>query len=259
MIAQRARSWAVVLAAGEGSRLQGLTRDSRGVVVPKQFCSLQGGPSLLQETIQRALAVAPLQRICTVVAVQHRRWWERTLSYFPEPNVVAQPHNRGTAHGILLPLLRICAQDPDAVVVFLPSDHYIGDEAAFASSLRHAASLATIDPRSIYVLGSEPEEADPELGYAGAALRREAHAGVCGHSAGAGRAVEHVRARRLGPRASDVVRAHFARHLGRDGTLERSRHREPVSEPADGGFLARHSARARRAAARAARAGLRLD
>ena len=165
MIAQRARSWAVVLAAGEGSRLQGLTRDSRGVVVPKQFCSLQGGPSLLQETIQRALAVAPLQRICTVVAVQHRRWWERTLSYFPEPNVVAQPHNRGTAHGILLPLLRICAQDPDAVVVFLPSDHYIGDEAAFASSLRHAASLATIDPRSIYVLGSEPEEADPELGY----------------------------------------------------------------------------------------------
>src|ERR1700761_5328275 len=112
MIPQRARSWAVVLAAGEGSRLQGLTRNSNGIVVPKQFCSLQGGPSLLQETIQRGLAVAPAQRVCAVVAAQHEQFWDRMLSAMPEKNVVVQPHNRGTAHGILLPLLRIAAQDP---------------------------------------------------------------------------------------------------------------------------------------------------
>jgi mannose-1-phosphate guanylyltransferase len=165
MMAQRARSWAVVLAAGEGSRLHGLTRNSKGVVVPKQFCSLQGGPSLLQEAIQRSLAVAPLQRVCTVVAVQHRHWWQRMLSYLPEQNVIAQPHNRGTAHGILLPLLRIAAQDPDAVVVFLPSDHYIADEGVFASALRQAATLASTDEESLYLLGTEPDQADPELGY----------------------------------------------------------------------------------------------
>jgi mannose-1-phosphate guanylyltransferase len=165
MIAQRARSWAVVLAAGEGSRLHGLTRNSRGVVVPKQFCSLQGGPSLLQEAIQRSLAVAPLQRVCTVVAAQHRHWWQRMLSYLPEQNIIAQPHNRGTAHGILLPLLRIAAQDPDAVVVFLPSDHYIADEGVFAAALRQAATLASMDESSLYLLGTEPDQADPELGY----------------------------------------------------------------------------------------------
>ncbi len=31
--------WVIVLAAGEGRRLQSLTTDARGVAVPKQYCS----------------------------------------------------------------------------------------------------------------------------------------------------------------------------------------------------------------------------
>jgi mannose-1-phosphate guanylyltransferase len=157
--------WALVLAAGEGSRLRGLTRDERGVAVPKQFCSLQGGPCLLQEALQRAAAVAPLQRICTVVAEQHRQWWTPLLSYLPEQNVIAQPQNKGTAHGILLPLLRIAERDPDAIIVLLPADHYLHDEAIMALSLRRAAQLAAADCGSIYLLGVEPDEPDAELGY----------------------------------------------------------------------------------------------
>jgi len=42
-------TWAVVLAAGDGTRLATLTTDSAGNAVPKQFCSLTGGKSLLQE------------------------------------------------------------------------------------------------------------------------------------------------------------------------------------------------------------------
>jgi hypothetical protein len=45
--------WAIVLAAGEGSRLRLLTTDDRGVVTPKQFCSLRGGASLLERTLAR--------------------------------------------------------------------------------------------------------------------------------------------------------------------------------------------------------------
>lgn len=36
-------TWAVVLAAGSGTRLSSLTRDSEGAAVPKQFSSLHGG------------------------------------------------------------------------------------------------------------------------------------------------------------------------------------------------------------------------
>jgi mannose-1-phosphate guanylyltransferase len=158
-------TWALVLAAGEGSRLRGLTRNEHGVIVPKQFCSLQGGPCLLQEALQRATAVAPLQRVCSVVAEQHRQWWTPILSYLPERNVITQPYNRGTAYGVLLPLLRIVERDPDAVVVLLPADHYLRDEETMVSSLQHAAELATSDRGSIYLLGMEPDAPDTELGY----------------------------------------------------------------------------------------------
>ena len=157
--------WGLVLAAGEGSRLRGLTRNDAGVIVPKQFCSLQGGPCLLQEALQRASAVAALQRVCSVVAEQHRPWWTPVLNYLPERNVITQPHNRGTAYGLLLPLLRIEQRDPDALVVVLPADHYLRDEETLAASLRRAADLANSDPDSIYLLGMEPDAPDTELGY----------------------------------------------------------------------------------------------
>jgi mannose-1-phosphate guanylyltransferase len=157
--------WALVLAAGEGSRLRELTRNEQGVIVPKQFCSLQGGPCLLQEALQRASAVAALQRVCSVVAEQHRQWWTPTLNYLPEQNVITQPHNRGTAYGVLLPLLRIAERDPDAIVVLLPADHYLRDEQTLTSSLRQAAELAESDRGTIYLLGMEPSAADTELGY----------------------------------------------------------------------------------------------
>jgi mannose-1-phosphate guanylyltransferase len=158
-------TWALVLAAGEGSRLRSLTRNEQGVALPKQFCSLQGGPCLLQEALQRAAAVASLQRICSVVAEQHRQWWAPILSYLPEKNVISQPKNRGTAFGILLPLLRIIERDPDATVVLLPADHYLRDEKVMAEALRRAAALAHADRGSIYLLGVEPDEPDTELGY----------------------------------------------------------------------------------------------
>ena len=120
--------WAVVLAAGDGNRLRSLTTDSQGNSTPKQFCSLNGGPSLLQLALRRVARVAPSSRITTIVAAQHETWWRGELDFAPVSNVVVQPSNRGTAVGALLPLLRILARDPGANVVFLPSDHFVADE-----------------------------------------------------------------------------------------------------------------------------------
>ena len=41
--------WALVLAAGDGRRLRALTTTGSGLAIPKQFCSLERGPSLLRE------------------------------------------------------------------------------------------------------------------------------------------------------------------------------------------------------------------
>ncbi|MEO8313626.1 MAG: sugar phosphate nucleotidyltransferase [Pseudomonadota bacterium] len=161
----RGNTWALILAAGEGSRLRSLTTTRSGVAIPKQFCSLNGGASLLQEALQRAATVISPERICAVVAAQHRRFWEVPLFHLPDANVIVQPENRGTAHGILLPLLRIAARDPDATVVLLPADHHLEDEVTFAQSLRGATALARANPDSVYLLGIEPDSPDTELGY----------------------------------------------------------------------------------------------
>ncbi|MDB6083076.1 MAG: mannose-phosphate guanylyltransferase [Gammaproteobacteria bacterium] len=158
-------TWALVLAGGEGSRLRALTTTPNGVVVPKQFCSLRHGPSLLTQTLIRAGAVAPVIQTCAVVAAQHRWWWELPLGSLPRENVFVQPENRGTAHGVLLALLRLEARDPRATVLMLPADHYIRHEALFARSLRHIAELAVRTEDAIYLLGAHPDRADTELGY----------------------------------------------------------------------------------------------
>ena len=158
-------AWAIVLAGGEGSRLRDLTTDASGVAVPKQYCSLTGGQSLLIDTVHRAASVVEPNHICVIVAAQHRRWWEPMCSGMPKSNIIVQPRNRGTGNGVLLPLLHILARDQGAHIVLLPSDHYVRDEPALASSLRQAVRALEDHPDEVLVLGMHPDDADPDLGY----------------------------------------------------------------------------------------------
>jgi len=159
------RTWAIVLAAGEGSRLASLTRDAAGNAVPKQFCSLNGGHSLVQEAIQRARRVVSLDRTCAIVANQHARHWRKTLHALPAGNLIVQPQNRGTAVGVLLCVLSILERDPLARIIFLPADHFVLDESALERSLRELTTNLAHNPDGITLIGIAPEEPDPGLGY----------------------------------------------------------------------------------------------
>jgi mannose-1-phosphate guanylyltransferase len=158
-------TWALVLAAGEGSRLRSLTTSAAGETVPKQFCSLYEGPSLFHEAVRRARSVADENCICAVVAEQHRRWWEGLRSEVSPRNMIVQPRNRGTAIGILLPLLHIVKRNPRASIVLLPSDHHVRREEVLSASLRAGAEQLRWRLDELILLGLKPEEADPELGY----------------------------------------------------------------------------------------------
>jgi mannose-1-phosphate guanylyltransferase len=158
-------AWVIVLAAGDGRRLHSLTTNAAGMAVPKQFCSLRGGDSLLRDAMKRAEAVARRQHICLIVAEQHRTWWTPALEDVDRSNLIVQPRNCGTANGILLPLLHIVRRDPEARIVLLPSDHHVDNERVLADALRRATRLLQAMSRQILLLGFSPEQADPELGY----------------------------------------------------------------------------------------------
>jgi mannose-1-phosphate guanylyltransferase len=162
-----ANRWTLILAAGAGTRLSPLTMDGRGGAVPKQFCSLNGGPSLLEETLSRAHAFSARRRTVVVVAAEHRVFWQRALAGLPAENAIVQPANRGTANGILLGVSAILARDPEALVTVLPSDHYVAREDVLRRSVSLALALAEqpAGAEAIHFLGIRPETVDPELGY----------------------------------------------------------------------------------------------
>ncbi|MCD6707247.1 MAG: NTP transferase domain-containing protein [Thiobacillus sp.] len=158
-------TWAVVLAAGEGKRLAALTMDEEGRHVPKQFCSLHGGPSLFGLALTRARAVVPDDRVCAVVAKGHERWWRENPHDIRPDNLIVQPRNRGTGNGVLLALAYILKRDPQARLIFLPADHHVLDEETLIQAMSSMLAGMPARAREIFLLGIEPDEADPELGY----------------------------------------------------------------------------------------------
>jgi len=162
---QANHAWALVLAGGEGSRLRALTTHSSGTAIPKQYCSLTGRYSLLEETIERAWQVVPRDQVCTIVAHQHREWWSEQLGTSLPQNVIVQPRNKGTGIGVLYSLLHISHRDPAARVLLLPADHYVRDEETLGQSLKFAMQRVTATPGTPLLLGVQPDHADPDLGY----------------------------------------------------------------------------------------------
>jgi mannose-1-phosphate guanylyltransferase len=161
----RRNTWVVVLAAGNGTRLASLATDDRGAAVPKQFCSLNGGRSLLHVALRRAHRLVPRARVCAIVAQQHERYWRPSLRSLPERNVVVEPRNCGTAIGVLHAALQILERDPLARTVFMPADHHARSERTLTDTVRVAAALLPRAPGTLLLVGIKPDAVDPDLGY----------------------------------------------------------------------------------------------
>lgn len=156
-------TWLCVMAGGDGRRLEAVARERYGYPRPKQFCDFGSGRTLLDETLDRARAIVPDERIVVVTTRAHRAFVDECLLTHPKVHWVEQPSNRDTTPGILLPLLYILDQDPVARVVLMPSDHHIAQGQAFARVVRDAvASLGEFDS-DVLVLGAPC--AGPDEGY----------------------------------------------------------------------------------------------
>jgi mannose-1-phosphate guanylyltransferase len=120
---------------------------------------------MLHWALARARCLAPVSQVVSVVAVEHERFWRQELATWPDENVIAQPRNRGTAAGLLLPLLHVLRRDPDATVMVLPSDHFVEDERVLRATLRKAARALPADPDRVLLFGMRPAGYEPEYGW----------------------------------------------------------------------------------------------
>jgi mannose-1-phosphate guanylyltransferase/mannose-1-phosphate guanylyltransferase/mannose-6-phosphate isomerase len=140
----------VILSGGSGTRLWPLSRADR----PKQFLALAGEESLLKGTARRAALWGPP----IVVAGQDQALAVR--AEVPDAKLVLEPCARGTAAAIALAAL--AAEEGDLLLV-MPSDHLIADEAAFGRAVATAAPLA--GEGWLVTFGIAPERAETGYGY----------------------------------------------------------------------------------------------
>ncbi len=175
---RHAGPWAVVLAGGEGTRLQGFVRQALGCERPKQFCSIIGSRSMLRHTWDRVLRVVDPDRIVTVITAGQEHYIEEEGRHGVPGTILVQPANRGTAPGLLLPLLWIARRAPGAFVAVSPADHFVWEEERFAQYVRDVLGAAQNWPARLALLGVEADGPDGSYGWIapGQPLAGDAHA-----------------------------------------------------------------------------------
>jgi mannose-1-phosphate guanylyltransferase len=156
---------ALLLAGGDGKRLQDLTREIAGTPIPKQYCRLLHGSSLLEATLSRAQLFAPRDRIAVIVNRNHFSLARDQLRALPESNIFVQPLNRDTGPGLAFALMQLEKTHPDAIVAVFPTDHYIDEDRMFIAHVLHAVNLIARLPDKIAILGVAPDRPETEYGY----------------------------------------------------------------------------------------------
>jgi mannose-1-phosphate guanylyltransferase len=160
-----AAPWALILAGGDGTRLRALTREISGDARPKQFCPLLGSETLLDRTRQRVGLLSRFDHHVVVVTRTHESYYRPLVADLAPGRLVVQPWNRGTAPGLLYPLLRIRELAGDVPVAVFPSDHYIDDDLVFVDTVRAAVTAVRSWPGLVVLLGIEAATAEPEYGW----------------------------------------------------------------------------------------------
>jgi mannose-1-phosphate guanylyltransferase/mannose-6-phosphate isomerase len=148
----------VILSGGSGTRLWPLSREA----YPKQFLPLVGDVTMLQATWNRVAAIAGKAPI--VVANQEHRFMAaeqlRECNVTPQA-LILEPIGRNTAPAIAIAALQALAAGEDALLLVLPSDHVVRDDAAFHAAVKQAAAAA--DAGKLVTFGIVPTA--PETGY----------------------------------------------------------------------------------------------
>ncbi|ESE41261.1 mannose-1-phosphate guanylyltransferase [Shewanella decolorationis S12] len=145
----------VIMAGGSGTRLWPLSRGN----FPKQFLTLSGKASMLQNTISRLQGIehAPVMLICNeehrfIAAEQVRQLGVK------HNGILLEPVGRNTAPAIALAAFKAVEAGQDPLLLVLAADHVIEDVAAFQQSVSQAAELAATGKLVTFgIVGDKPE------------------------------------------------------------------------------------------------------
>jgi mannose-1-phosphate guanylyltransferase len=155
-----AKTYALILAGGSGTRFWPLSRDSR----PKQLLNLFGDTTLLNQTIDRLSGLIPKENILILTNKLQEDAVREVAADLPPENIFAEPAKRDTGPAVALGAGLIAARDPEAIMVVLPADQLIQDVAEFHSVMSDAITTAA-KTDALVTIGIKPSWACPSFGY----------------------------------------------------------------------------------------------
>ena len=153
--------YAILMAGGVGSRFWPVSTTE----FPKQFHDMLGtGETLIQKTFSRLSKLIPIENILILTNEKYNDLVLEQLPQVSQSQVLLEPAMRNTAPCILYASLKIQKQNPDAVMVVAPSDHWIEDEAAFVNDLQQSFDFCT-ENNALMTLGIQPTFPNTGFGY----------------------------------------------------------------------------------------------
>jgi mannose-1-phosphate guanylyltransferase / mannose-6-phosphate isomerase len=155
--------FATILAGGSGQRFWPLSRELN----PKQLLSMFGQESLIAQAVHRILPFA--EGGSSIVISTNERLFDELRNHLtaqPDPELhdvryIQEPLPKNTAPAIALAAATFVLQDPDAVMVVLPSDHLLEDGDVWSDCITAAARVAA--DGYLVTIGITPSR--PETGY----------------------------------------------------------------------------------------------
>ena len=149
------------MAGGVGSRFWPVSTQE----FPKQFHDMLGtGETLIQKTFSRLSNIIPKENIFILTNERYNDLVFQQLPKVTKRQVVLEPAMRNTAPCILFAALKIQKENPDAVMIVAPSDHWIEDEAAFTENVQQAFDFCAAK-NALMTLGIKPTFPNTGYGY----------------------------------------------------------------------------------------------
>ena len=153
--------YAILMAGGVGSRFWPVSTQD----FPKQFHDMLGtGDTLIQKTFHRLSRLIPKENIFILTNERYNALVFEQLPEVTERQVVLEPAMRNTAPCILYAALKIQKENPDAVMIVAPSDHWIENEQTFTQNVQQAFDFCSTQD-ALMTLGITPTFPNTGYGY----------------------------------------------------------------------------------------------
>jgi mannose-1-phosphate guanylyltransferase len=153
--------YAILMAGGVGSRFWPVSTQE----YPKQFHDMLGtGDTLIQKTFNRLSELIPKENIFILTNERYNDLVFQQLPDVTKRQVVLEPAMRNTAPCILYASLKIQKENPDAVMIVAPSDHWIEDENAFTQNVKQTFEFCEQND-ALMTLGIQPTFPNTGYGY----------------------------------------------------------------------------------------------